>query len=244
MNNGIYSSALGGIMAMRELEITANNLANIDTPGYKVDRCRTTASLNHISRQEFDKFRNQLKDIRDLLDVKTSYTQGSMRNTDNPLDLAIEGEGFFVVEGEDGDLYTRSGAFKLDTEGYLIASDGRRVMGEGGPIQITAGEFVVSSDGEVLADGQSVDRLLIVDFKENQDLTKKAGTYFEAPRGRERPAVEYSIVQGALESSNVNLMKTMIQLIQTQRSFNSYMKMIGTQNDLNSRAVQDLARIR
>ena len=236
-NNSIYASAIGGTLAMKRMEVLANNLANAGTPGFKADVARETADPSYISLPQFDSSRRRLKSVADLLSVKTAYSQGAVEPTKNDYDLAIQGPGFFELQTPKGPVYTRAGAFRLDKDGALVGANGYPVMGEGGPIEAKGGDLVVRADGEVVVDGQPADRLKIVAFDDPAALAKQAGTVFVAPQGAARhPAENATIVQGALEASNVNTMKTMVDLIEINRVFESEMRAIHTADQINQRS--------
>ena len=245
INNSIYASAIGGMMAMKRMEVLANNLANAGTPGFKADRTRETADSSHISREEFDPYRLRLKSISDLLSAKTQHSQGAIETTKGDFDVAIQGEGFFELQTAKGPVYTRAGAFRADREGKLVSAGGDAVMGEGGPIDTKGGDLTIRSNGEVVVDGQVADKLKIVAFDDPATLEKRGGTVFAAPQSAtSHPAENYTIVQGALEMSNVNPIRTMVELIETNRMFDSAMKAIHTADEINQRSTTTVGKFK
>lgn len=239
INNALYTSTLGSIMSQKRLDVLANNLANASTPGFKVDRTSISTSASHISSENFDKNTKQLKNIDQLLHVSTQFSQGPVKTTAHDLDIAINGEGFFELQGPDGPLYTRNGAFRVNGDGYLVNLDGYPVMGEGGPIEVPENDMVVRSNGEVLAGNQSIDRLKVVDFENRRELTKQAGTTFLANKAEPKTTTEFSLVQGALEMSNVNPIRIMAELIDTSRNFDTDMKAVESIDKINQKFISN-----
>lgn len=205
-------------------EIVSNNLANINTTGFKKD----VAFFEILS----GKVGEELK-----LKSGADFSQGVLKKTDNPLDIAISGKGFFTVANGDGEAYTRDGHFKIGQDGLLRTSSGNAVMGEGGLISVeTAGipakSISITSDGEVYIDGEYRDRLLISDFESYDDLTKAGSNLFKAGKDvalkePEKPEIQ----QGFLEGSNVNAVDEMMGLIEVQRQFETVQKMVRAFDD-------------
>jgi flagellar basal-body rod protein FlgF len=244
-NNTIYGSALGTILAMKRLDVVANNLANASTPGFKADRVRETANPTYVSREEFDRFRRRLRSVNDLLSADTQLSQGPVEMTRNDFDLAIKGEGFFELQTPTGPVYTRAGGFRVGREGMLVGGDNFPVMGEGGPIAVKDGDLAIRADGEVMVNGAVVDRLKLVAFDDSRVLSKQAGTTFVARGGQTpRPAEGATIVQGALEGSNVNPVRTMVELLDISRVFEMEMKAIQMADQINQKATATLGKVR
>ncbi|HTX18025.1 MAG TPA: flagellar basal-body rod protein FlgF [Bacteroidota bacterium] len=229
MIKGIYASGSGMVPRMMKLEVIANNLANISTTGFKRD--------NIFVQILKDTEVSQSKGGGDLsgLDVKeyTDFTEGSMNQTSNPLDLAIQGPGFFTVQSPTGLCYTRNGIFSLSTDGTIVTAEGYPLLGSGGPIRLpdvqklSQGDIVVNQSGEVTYDGKIISRLRIASFTDMGSLKKEKGTYFvtTAPEtGTEADGKDTVIRQGQLEESNVNGIEEMIEMIELSRSFESAQK--------------------
>ncbi|HED10749.1 MAG TPA: flagellar basal-body rod protein FlgF [Caldithrix abyssi] len=213
--------------------VVANNLSNVTTAGFKKDE-----PFFHTLEDELD--------ISKSMSQATDMSQGDLRNTGNPLDLAISGDGFFTVERGDSEVYTRSGSFRIDNDGVLRTRDGLPVLGEGGWINVfsefgTPSQITITEKGEVFADGELMDRLLITAFENPKALRKAGSNFFEAPKGAlpfemEEPGVK----QGFLEDSNVNPAQEMIELIEVQRQFESMQRMVRTLDDVYKSAVNKL----
>lgn len=231
-------------MFMRAQEVTANNLANINTPGFKGDKLFYRAFQDEMNGQE-------------ISGVETLQTmtmqQGAFEATDNPFDFAIEGEGFFVVENENGQFLTRDGRFELDSEGYLIDKNGGMVQGEGGAIRLP--QFVqsgatspnidinVAKDGTINVEGEEVDKLQVVNVDQVSALQRKTNSYLSAPEGTEIVSDESSqIVQGYYESGNVDPLTELVDMTRNMRMFESQQRAMRTTDEMLSQATNKLGR--
>jgi flagellar basal-body rod protein FlgG len=217
--------------------IISNNLANLNTIGFKRDVLFSEA-LN-------DEIENEIKLIQE-----TDFGQGQLKETNNDLDLAISGNGFFTVETQNGLGYTRDGHFKMDAEGVLRSSSGDPVLGINGWIALIrdglpAKEVIFAENGEVFVDGEYYDQLLISDFESYETLQKSGHNLFNAGENTLVYEVEEArIKQGFLEESNVNPAQEMIDLIEVQRQFESVQKMVRTLDDTFRLAVNQVGRFR
>jgi len=217
--------------------LVANNLANVNTTGFKKDIIFFD-TLN-------EKLGSGLRPSQ-----TTDHSQGTLVETQNPLDLALDGKGFFTVETDDGLRYTRQGSFKMDAEGVLRNSAGYALLGQGGRIIITGkkqnpSEISVSKDGELFVDGELMDKLLISDF-ETEDVLKKTGTnLFRAPDDAVLLEPSSTMVhQGFLESSNVNPADEMVELIEVERQFESMQRIVRTLDDVFKAAATQVGQYR
>jgi len=217
--------------------VVSNNLANQNTIGYKKD----ITFFDLLNAKKAD-------DI--TLRVATDFDKGVMKQTKNPLDLAISENGFFTVETDYGEAYTRDGHFRLDAEGVLRNSAGMPVLGEDGWIVFdtnfsTPKDINISADGEIYLDGKLVDRLKIVSFESNAELEKIGGNLFRArstamPVDLENPGIQ----QGFLENSNVNPIEEMMNLIEIQRQFESSQRMVRSLDEVYRNAVNQVGKYR
>jgi flagellar basal-body rod protein FlgG len=244
MLKGIYKAASGMIPRVRQQETRANNIANAATPGFKKD----SIFLKELTAAQRATLPRRSDWQTPMIDqVYTDYTQGAFRRTDNTLDVAIEGNGFFVVENpEGGELqYTRNGSFSVDTEGFLISNEGLRVLGDGGPIEVGNGTVDVNESGEVLVDESVVARLQIADFSDKSAMVKVGSSGFIVPEEVEaEPATEYSIRQGFLEQANINVVKEMVGMIIALRHFESGAKALQSQDESLSTLFNQVGRTR
>ncbi len=237
MPDGIYAALSGAIANERALEVTANNLANVSTTGFKGDRI--------AERSEFAKEleRQSPVDQQVAIDaVRIDMRQGGLHETGNPLDVAAANEGFFVVKTPDGDRYTRAGHFVLDQSGRLMTPEGNAVMGEGGPIDIgTTGTVRILDDGSVVRDNITVDRLKMVRFEDPTGLKREGGTAFsEGTQTAE--SIEANVHAGFVEQSNVSSVKGMTDLISISRSHELMHRAIELFRQIDQKTTTDLGR--
>jgi flagellar basal-body rod protein FlgG len=236
MRNFQTVPALGAFREQRRIfHLIANNLSNAQTVGFKKD----VLVFHSILNRSWDQLQNSPTD-----EVKTSFHQGNFQRTGNDLDLAIEGEGFFKTKTPNGLRYTRAGNFKLDRERQLVNAEGMPVMGKNGEIRISGQKISVETDGTIRVDGGEVGQIDLVSFP-NLDLLKKEGNNLfrlEVPQ-EEMEANNSQIVQGVLELSNVNPIEEMVNMVDSLRSYESCLKIVQSQDALNSKAVNDLGRV-
>jgi flagellar basal-body rod protein FlgG len=172
------------------------------------------------------------------------FTSGAILQTQNRLDVAIQGDGFFEVQTDAGSQYTRKGNFSVNDEGYLSTADGWPVMGGGGPISIEGSRVDITDNGDVYVDGNLENTLRIVDFTKPYNL-KKVGNNRFLPyddSGAPRDADNYTIAQGYVESSNVNAIRAMTEVIETMRVFESYQKVIRAADEATAKTVNEVGR--
>lgn len=235
MLKGIYKAASGMIPRMKQQEILANNIANASTPGFKKDAV-FLKELNSVRQSTMPKKSDWQTPMIDQ--IYTDYTQGAFGRTDNSLDVAIEGGGFFALEMPEGEAvqYTRNGNFTVDTEGFLVNNEGLRVLGDGGPIEVGNGTVDITESGEILVDGSTVGQLQIVDFSDKSTLVKVGSSGFVVDETVEaEPASGFSIRQGFLEQANINVIREMVGMIIALRNYESGSKVIQSQDEsLNS----------
>lgn len=242
MIKGLNVSKAGMLPRQRQLEIDANNLANINTIGYKKDQ----VFFRHLidSLQATDEKNARASSASG--DVITDFSTGSLRETGNPLDLAIVGDGFFVIDTPEGNVFTRNGNFTLAADGRLITQDGYSVLGSGGEIQIAGNDVRISEDGSVLVDGQATDTLRVVRFEDPTLLTKIGGTYFmdEDNAGMmDVESADLKVRQGYLEGSNVTGIKEIVQMIEIYRQFEMGQRAITTQDQTLEKLINDGGRL-
>jgi len=235
MYKGIYIALSGAILKHKHMDIFAQNIANVNTTGYKKQRISFKDYLvpSDIPSQAYGEGRVMVT----LSGISIDFTQGPLIPTGNPLDFAISGSGFFALEGN---KYTRNGRFMLDAEGNLITPDGLKVLGDGGPITLHGSEIEVSDTGEILVDGVSVGRFRIVDFPDRNVLKKVSGGVYYSDAGGED--VNSGVRQGYIEGSNVNPVQELIQMIETTREFETYQKMIQAFDEATSKTVNEMGR--
>jgi|YelNatPaOPRAMG01_1025707.scaffolds.fasta_scaffold00115_46 flagellar basal-body rod protein FlgG len=240
MLEGLYTSAAGMLPRASELEIVANNLANVSTAGYKRDRVSFRQTLDAQLAVAAER-----GEVPALQAVVIDFSQGPLEKTDRPLDLAIEGEGFFVVQTPNGERYTRAGSFRLDADGTLVTPDGHPVLGERGPITLQQAEVEVRPDGEIWQKSVPVARLRLVSFPDLGVLVKEGHGLFRPSSTDVRPvpAASARVKQGYLEGSNVNPLEEMVEMMVLLRNFEAEQKAVQAQDETLSRAINDVPKL-
>jgi flagellar basal-body rod protein FlgG len=221
MIKGIYTAGRSLQQRTQNIDSVSNNLANLSTVGYKRE-IPFSEMVNEFGETE----------IRKL----TSMVQGEIIHTNNPMDLAISGKGFFVVKNENGDLeLTRDGKFKISDEGFLVDKNGRPVMGKGGEISLqdsmltNMDTITIDKNGELKVDEKVYDKLLIVKVQDESSMKRSAGANFIPGSSGfiEVPENEYGISQGFLEQANTNPIIEMEEMIQVSKNYESAQKIIA-----------------
>jgi len=217
MNSGYYAACAGLQAQSQALELTANNLANLDTTGYRAQTSLFRSLLADAVSDSADPINRAVNNFNLLGGSQTDLHAGNLERTGNPFDLAVEGKGFFAVQTSAGTLYTRDGNFQVSRTGRLTTSSGDPVLGEDGPLVIPAGTISISPDGTLSSDGAIAGKLRLVEFTPGASPTPYGKSYYSAPNAQVRLAVDSYVRQGMLESSNVNAVESLVDLITIQR---------------------------
>ena len=244
MENAGYIALSRQMTLRRELDVAANNLANADTVGFKVEQLM-------VSTEEGRPARNLGVDHpgRFVLDtgVGRDFGQGTLRQTGAVLDFAIEGDAFFTVGGPEGERYTRDGRFTLDATGRLVTAQGLPVLGEGGSeilVDPEKQDISVSADGIISQEGEQIGRLEVVRFDAMGVLAKDGdGLYVNSSNATPEPDAEARVRQGMVEDSNVQPIVEITNLIEISRAYERMAKIIEQSNDLSRRSVERLGRV-
>ncbi len=241
MNAGAYSAVSGSLAAQTRLDALANNLANANTAGFKAERVLQSAERAGEIAPPSTAVPTPITAGR----VTTDYNQGPINQSGNPLDVALSGEGFLVVQTERGERLTRSGNFVIDREGYLAAADGARVQGTDGDLRIPTSPVVIAADGTVRAGDQRVGQLRVVTVPDPTQLARESGTRFAAGNQALADATPGSVqvLQGAVEGANLSPVEGLVALIETVRGFETYMRAIDRLDEVTQRAVSDVGRV-
>jgi flagellar basal-body rod protein FlgG len=221
------------------LEMTANNISNANTHGFKANRLVFEEVLKESEDGLEMASESQVRVAKNYTDLR----QGMMDKTGNPLDLAIAGDGFFVVNTPGGERYTRAGAFTISAEGYLVNAQGYRVQGEGGDIDLRDPRGLrVDNEGNVTKRGRLLDTLRVVSFAEPQKIEREGHNLWTNPPTNEVLTSKVSIKTGWLEKSNVNPIRSMTNMIQISRLYEMFMKGIQTFQKIDEKTTQQLSR--
>jgi flagellar basal-body rod protein FlgF len=242
----LTSAAASGIRARIEsLDMLANNIANSSAPGFKADR--EFYSL-YMSAEAAQSPAGTIPEVLPVIEREwTDFKQGSLTPTSNPLDLALDGQGFFAADSPAGRVYTRNGSLRLSPVGQLETMDGYAIQSQDGtPIQLDSSKPVdIGPDGEVRQDGQEVARIAVVDFKDSSALSKRGNSYFQVDRASlaPTPASATRIRQGQLEAANSQPAEAAVRLVNVMRQFESLQKALTIAADMNRRAVEEVAKV-
>lgn len=236
MIKGIYASAVGMIPNKLKIEIISNNLANIDTTGFKKDN----VFIRILENAALDINKSGGDELSGLWVAKyTSFEQGSLRQTGNPLDIALNGKGFFVVQTPNGLRYTRNGSFTIAEDGTVVNSNGHALLGSSGVIRfpditkLESLEIKITKNGEIYVGDRLIDKIRVAWFEDLSKLKKEGSNYFfveESPSEIELTK-EFEIFQGFLEGSNVNAIEELVKMIEASKIYEANYKMVQHQDE-------------
>ncbi len=237
--------ALSRQAALRnQLSVVANNMANINTTGFKAQRLLFEEFVMPVAEAtEFTEPDHDLSYVHDY-GTLTNFQEGSINLSGNELDMAIEGNGFFVVQMADGsEAYTRAGAFHLDNTGQLVTAEGHPVLTDGGPITFTQedGRIEIARDGTIATQNGVRGRMRVVEFENSQQLIQSTATMFTGENAQ--AAANPGVIQGALEQSNVHGVDEMTRVIEITRAYESVSKLMKDYDDLRQQAISTLGRL-
>jgi flagellar basal-body rod protein FlgG len=255
MNRGIYPILSGALAHERRMQVFANNMANVNTAGFKQDEQafkaifpRQQAGIPAIGHpvglvQQITARPLGVAERAFVAPhlVKTTFEPGRVRLTGNPLDLAIQGSGFFEVKTPQGTRYTRNGMLSLDNQRRLVTNLGYPVMGTKGEIKIPAGKLDISTQGDIKVDDKPVGTITIMEFPDDQMPQKFAEGLFISDKGK--AAKNPQIQVGHIEESNVNSIGEMVKMIQGMRSYESTQKLIQALDRMAEVTIQDVGRV-
>jgi len=235
MDSGSYDAALSLMRSLEAQEVHAHNLANVNTPGFKKRLAVTQAFDQHLAEAS-----GQLSQ-QIAQDVVVDFRQGALTSTGKPLDLAIEGDGFFVIEGPNGPLYTRHGVFTVDAQRRIVDSVGRPLLGDGGPLTVPPDgtEIGVGPDGTVSVDNNPIGRIRVVDVPPPRAMHPVGGSAFAVADGvTPQQTEEATVRQGAIEQSNSNAIDEMVSMIATLRSFEAAQRALRQMSEITEQLSQ------
>ena len=238
MIDGIELAALGLDAYANVQEVIAKNLANANTVGYKKD----IISFKQVLTQTDDV---ETSNVQTSLGI--DHSKGNLTYTGNSLDMAVDGEGFFTLETDNGIRYTRNGQFQLSNTGEIVTATGGKLLGESGPIQIPPGgrEILVDSKGNIKVDGSNIGTLMITNFTDLTSLVSTGDSAYIAPieAVNENNDIEIKVAQGYLESSNVDIVIEMVDMIANMRSYEASNNVIKSFSDLMERLISSQSNI-
>ncbi|MEZ6126770.1 MAG: flagellar hook-basal body protein [Planctomycetaceae bacterium] len=241
MINGIYSAATAMQRATERHELIAQNLAQVNMPGYRRLTMRQQTFEASLSQADQQLLRHNSLGTS-VAQQTNDFTQGPMERTDSPLDFALNGDGFFVVEAQGQQLYTRNGTFQIDAAGQLVTADGVPVMGENGPLTMppdfTPSMLQVGADGTASVNGVQIGKLKVVSFPDPHVLSQRGVTLFAAPSGVAPSVSTATVSQGTRERSNVQPVTELVDMISAVRTQEAAQRAMST----ISQAIQNYTR--
>jgi flagellar basal-body rod protein FlgG len=236
MIRGIAQAASAMVSRAKQHDATANNMANAQTAGYK----RHSIFLRRLTEAEAPGDKPWMRPLEE--GNYTDFSQGLLEPTEEPLNLAIEGEGFFVVNTPQGERYTRNGNFTRSQAGEMVTQEGSAVLGDSGPLALPDGDLQVGEKGEVYVDGAQVGKLRIVTFANLQSLESAGQSQFSTTEPAV-PATSSTVRQGYVERANFDLVHEMIQMMTTFRYYETAQKAVQMQDETLGRAVNQVGRL-
>lgn len=259
MQNSMFSGLFGALSNEHRMNSIANNLANVNTTGYKRD---TLAFRDTFIMFAHDMMMEPVANVRSeklfpepqhrarprMAVAMTDFSQGGLKATGGPLDVAISGEGFFSIRTPEGDYLSRNGHFRLTPEGTLITEQGFLVLDDGAEINIPpgTGNVHISEDGRIFADGDQVGQVSLVSVDDLSKLEKLGGNMFREREGAQMEIVEAPgfMVQGFLETPNVDIVYEMVNMIEAQRQFEAYQKVMQSSDTVDREAITKVGKAR
>jgi flagellar basal-body rod protein FlgF len=249
VDSGFYAACAGLRAESEALEVSAHNLANLNTAGFRGQQT-SFQSLMAVSGPTVPNVLNLATNNFGVLEgTRLDMTAGNLAETGNPLDVGIEGGGFFAIQTARGIRYTRNGSFQVSASGQLVTAAGDLVFGDlklkdKGGINVPAGAVSIASDGTVSVNGAVAGRIQLVEFAPGTPLTSEGGTLLDAPAGSAKPARQAALKQGALESSNVNSIASVVTLIGVERQAEMLQRAMSLfDTEFNRIASTDLAKV-
>jgi flagellar basal-body rod protein FlgF/flagellar basal-body rod protein FlgG len=242
MNSGYYAAFTGLMARMQAMDMLANNLANVNTTGFRGQHEFYQAVTASLAGQPLTPLNRAINDFGVLGGSVVDLRQGNLQGTGNNMDLGVEGPAFFAVQTAGGIRYTRNGSFHVNAKGQVVTGDESTVLGNQGPIQLPPGNVTIASDGTISVSDAIAGQVRLVEFAPGTNLVPEGNSNFIAPAGADHAATNSEVEQGMLESSNLNPVQATIQLIALQRHAELLERTLSIfQNDFNRTAIQQLA---
>ena len=251
MVRGLYIAGTGMLLQRRRMETITNNIVNAETTAYKKEFNISHSFDEVLTRRINDNPTVRQGRIVGPLNLGTQvdqlyldFTQGALETTERSTDLALIGDAFFVVQTPEGERYTKTGHFYINDGGFLTDVDGNLLLGSNGPINVGGIDFAVDSSGNVFnADGY-IDTIRVVSFADNETLRRQGSNLYYSTEPPLAEANPYSIAQGFLESSNIDIGREMVDMLAMFRTYETNQRMMTMIDETLGRAVNDIGRLR
>ncbi|HEY8596379.1 MAG TPA: flagellar basal-body rod protein FlgF [Devosiaceae bacterium] len=243
MNNAQLISLSRQVALERQMDVVANNMANVNTAGFKAEQILFGAAQMPAAQAADMPWQDQTIAYTEDWATIHDFRNGTISQTGNPLDIALDGDGFLAVQTPAGERYTRNGVLHLDSQGFLVDANGNQILSTAGPIRFDASETDISigKDGTVDSSAGNKGQLRIVTFPDNQQLLREGDNLFSGTGAQLATSVK--VMQGAVERSNVSGVSEMSELIRVTRAYTTLSKMIEQQNQLSQAAIQQLGTL-
>lgn len=239
MENVSYIGLSQQIVLQRRMEITANNLANMNTPGFKA---QSVLSLDHISSPRDGGILHQVMDYASYRNL----AQGALTQTHNKLDLSIQGEGYFKVQTPQGPRYTRDGGFALNADREIVTKSGYPLLNDSNSAMVVPPEathITVTPGGIISTELGDIGKIRVVTFSQEQDMVEAGENLYDASQLQERPVANLQVVQGMIEGSNVNPILEMNKMIEISRMYQAAQRILQNDHERIRGAIQKLTRV-
>jgi flagellar basal-body rod protein FlgF len=253
MENALLVGLSRQMVLERQLDVVANNVANMNTTGFKADNSMFEEYLMPVARENRFEPADRVVDFVNDRGTWRSLCPGAIQHTGNPLDVAISGDGYLSVQTAGGVRYTRNGSLQINAQGQLVTTDGSPVLGDSGPIvfQTTDHNVAITPDGRITVveagatNTESVrGQIRLVRFAAPQQLQKEGNNNYVAPAGvAALPDTASTLIQGSIEKSNVNSVVEVSRLIEISRAYSQVAQLLQNQSDLHKNAIQQLATV-
>jgi flagellar basal-body rod protein FlgF len=243
MDNVSLLSLSYQLAAFRSIDVIANNIANASTPGYKRESVKFEELLQPVRPVEGQTGAQTLSFVKDA-GVMRDLSGGRLESTGSPFDLAINGNGYFAIQTQAGERYTRNGHFTLNADGIVVTETGDPVLGDGGPITIAPddGDISFGADGTISGKQGQLGKLRLVDFANPRALVKQGESLYSTTQAA-NPAENVSLAQGMLESSNVQPVVEISRMIEVMRSYEATSSLEKGASDMKRQAIQKLGTV-
>lgn len=244
MDNVLYVGLSRQMVLQHEIDVIANNVANVDTSGFKVEALMVQADPEKMKQSPGSPLNNSVNFPLDA-GVVRDFTQGELKPAGGPLNLAVQGEGFFKVQTAAGERYTRDGGFTLDAQGRIVTAGGDPLQGDGGDITLDPlkGPPSISADGTVSQNGQVIGKVALVTFPSLSALTKQGSGQFSNDTNVSPTPADGKVRQGMLEQSNVQPITQITRLIQVSRAYENVSQMMDQTGQLSTSAIDRLGKL-
>ncbi len=251
MLRGLYIAGTGMLSQISRMNVVTNNIANSQTTGYKSDQLITRSFADMMIERVNDpavvSMSNEVGPLNTgvhIDEINTDFAQGVIEETDSMSDFAIQGDAYFTIQSDQGIMYTRAGNFYVNNDGYLLTQEGYSVLGENGPVHVGLGEYAVDEAGNINVGGKVIDKLKLVSFDDESGLRKVGDNLYSNFSDQQVNAAQnYSVKQGYLEGSNVEVVDQMVDMMTIQNVYESNQKIIQIIDDTFSKAVNDIGRV-